>query len=71
MSVTDPQRKVIGYIEDNLKIKFEGTTMEEAKVFIKTNMDASKKGKIKSPEPEDVLEKYKNSPDDYYFGGSV
>lgn len=71
MTVTEPQRKVIGFIETNLKIKFEGTTMEEAKLFITTHIDNSKKARIPSPEPEDVLEVYKNSSDDYYFGGSV
>lgn len=41
--VTDAQRKVIGYIEKNLRVKFTGGTKEEAKQFIGENMEASKR----------------------------
>ena len=42
MSISSAQYKVIVYIEENLGLKFLGTTSKDAQVFISKYMDVSK-----------------------------
>lgn len=44
--MTDKQKKVISFIESNLGITFTGQSVEEARLFISTNMEASKARKF-------------------------
>lgn len=40
--LSENQLRVISYIEDNLKIKFKGTTSKDARIFISNNIEESK-----------------------------
>lgn len=56
LPVTPAQRKVIVYIEENLGISFEGYTMHEARQWISTHMEESKKVTQERRDMEDELD---------------
>lgn len=47
-SITDKQRNVIAYIENNTGCKFKGTTKKDAIKFIQDHMEESKEKRLKS-----------------------
>ena len=54
--VTNRQRQVIWYIEDNLGIRFTGTTKQEARQWISQHMEASKKAANRVTIPESAFQ---------------
>lgn len=54
--VTNRQRQVIWYIENNLGIRFTGTTKREAQQWISQHMEASLKAANRVTIPESALQ---------------